>query len=65
LLKNIEPMDIRRCSKEELDELNRLGREYRERNKPVQSAEPHQECRAILRDMSQEPTIGEQMDLLL
>jgi hypothetical protein len=29
--------DIRRMSREELDELNRLGKEWRERNKPAQN----------------------------
>ena len=37
-------VDIRRMGKDELDELNRLGREYREGKKPSQSvAEPAQE----------------------
>jgi len=30
-------VDIRRMSKAELDELNRLGKEWRERNKPDQN----------------------------
>jgi hypothetical protein len=33
-------VDIRRMSKAQLDELNRLGKEWRERNKPVQDQKP-------------------------
>jgi hypothetical protein len=50
-------VDIRRMSKDELDELNRAGREWRERNKPVQ-ADPKPKPKMV------KDTVAEQLSLL-
>jgi hypothetical protein len=55
--------DIRRMSFDEISALNEAGRAWRDRNKQSVD-EPDQERPAILPAVSQEPAIGEQMDLL-
>ena len=65
--------DIRRMSKEELDALNELGRQYKRSQKPVKVLEPKKELRPNDRPKStaktspkrKTSTIGaEQLDLL-
>jgi hypothetical protein len=55
--------DIRRMSREDLDELNKLGELYRGLRKPLSLAAAHSSAEPIASDSESMPTAAVQMDL--
>ena len=68
ILIKIMSQDIRRMSKEEIDELNRAGRAWRERQKPAQGAPVAIAEQSQIEDSRETHTppvtVGDQLELL-